>query len=171
MPDPKDDAIDAEREDEDKEEKEMTDEEKKKKKESKTNLRDIADKELQKARNELIEAKQNTLIELGYPKKMAHSIKDKNILNFKIMELRETKNAKEGQAVDNVPKVNAGNDQIILPSGETLDADPTLIESRFDDLPFLNQFGLPNEVVLFDSDARLNMLPPDEEHPYGQLVG
>jgi hypothetical protein len=124
----------------------------------------------------------NQLIALGYPKAKADKKNNKETLQELIDEYTEKRNEASKEQKDEETdekktnsgniKVNAGIPSVQMPSGETVEGDiQTERTNKVADIGFIvDPTKAPKLVNKIRSNARINYLPPDTEHPYRRIV-
>lgn len=149
--------------------KEMTDAEKK----EKEKLR----KEKEDLKEEKINFKREVLVSLGYSEEKANKHNSIEVLNALIEDEKERNSAKN----EGIPPpdqkletkkivVNAGSQTVSFPDGSKKNAEP--VERINEDLLFrlTDPMKVPRNILKYSERARVNTLPPDDEHPYHRVI-
>ena len=131
--------------------------------------------EMEKARKELIQIKQNSLKGLGYQGDVSKFISS-DALDALIDEYKSRKpveDKKEGP-VTGMIKANAGEPTFNLPSGEAIQSQPTNAKNEAvtdaEVLHFVDPLHVPKFLNKYHPDVRVNALPPSDEFPWERLI-
>ena len=146
---------------------------------------------LQKREEDLLEKEliftRSKFISLGGSEKKANQYEDVKILNALIDDLEERKNEEakkkeeEDKEEDKDKKdkkenekvvINAGIDTVRFPDGSIQKANPRRVKFNqgSEVMHFLDPMKVPRYLLKFSERARINTLPPDEEHPYYRVI-
>lgn len=129
-------------------------------------------KEKKAFQNEKLAFKRNQYVALGGSEALAKKID--SISNLDALIEHQQGIAKKNKAPEPPEakkiKVTAGKPNVTFPDGSNSIMKPVMNSGPNNIYHFIDPTKVPRRNVLFNSRARINFLPPDNEHPYNRVI-
>lgn len=127
---------------------------------------------------ERLDFKREQLVEVSngkYNKERADKLNsipalDALIEDYKLNKSQEPEKNEDSE--EQKVKINVGMSSVKFPDGSTVEIDPvnTPLDSETRLNYFLDPFKVGRQVTQFHKDARINYLPPTDEHPWNRQI-